>query len=159
MNHAQMEAFQYLLEICNLEASTAQISFNKQLVFKYNDNLWTGSFYKQSKSSLKIESLQEQVTVENYHYFEDKPLESTHLLKSLTSSSNQTEFASQYLGKMNLERPELIFLEIRDFVENMEGNPVNTFIYDLKELDGNLQLPFISTYPDSVFEPVSLINT
>ncbi|GAX06984.1 hypothetical protein IWT25_02332 [Secundilactobacillus pentosiphilus] len=155
MTHAQMEAFQYLLQWIN-----KLVKPNYILLFKYNDSLMTGKFYKESVEGLPsgIQNLRLIRNSEESQWYGEREITNSHLLFNFINGSRLQDFSDKYNIRLNLKYPEILFMEISQFVSNLEGDPVSQFTYDVKNEESGLKIPFLMTDSNSVFEPISLLE-
>ncbi|GAA3611339.1 hypothetical protein [Secundilactobacillus similis] len=161
MNHAQMEAFQYLVNKANeLFPLTRNLKNNHfDLVFSYQDHLFTGDFYQSSTMPSGIQYFEEQINDHGYHWFKETEITYSYLIYKLISGELGEKFHTQYLGELNLTRSDIFFKEIFDFVHDLEGDPVTPFVYNVKGYNSELELPFLMPESDAVFTPITLITT
>lgn len=161
MNHAQMEAFQYLVELANNSFNSTEELANHHfdLVFSYEGTLATGSFFKKATMPSGVQYLVEKSNSKDYHWFDESEITQQHLLYQLINGEAGREFHKMYLGELNLARSDMFFKEIFDFVNKLEGDPVTPFIYNVKGYNSELELPFLMPESDAVFTPITLITT
>lgn len=161
MNLAQMEGFQWMLERINNIVDLYDLDVPKyQLVFSYNDQLFTANFYKSENTLLdRVEYLSEEVDGEtSFHSFKPSGLKSNQLLFQLINGRFD-EFHQTYVGKTNLQHPEIMFSIIKKFVSSLDGDPVSNFIYDLKSYTSNLEMPFLEPDKQDKLTPLFLASS
>lgn len=161
MNLAQMEGFQWMLERINILADLPELDIPEyRMVFSYNGQLFTANFYKSENTlSDRVEYLSEEVDGETgFHSFKPSGLKSNQLLSQLIDGRFD-KFHQTYVGKTNLQRPEVMFSVIKDFVSTLDGTPVSKFIYDLKSYTSTLEMPFIEPDEHDKLTPLFLVSS
>lgn len=153
LNHAQMEGFQYLLKLINEIGKT-----NYSLFFSYKGFLMTGKFYKESQMPNGIKNFRLKRAANKAQWYDEDDINKSHLLFQVINQQPPQAFFQKYNVSLNLDSPEILFMEIYKFVGTLKGDPVSKFIYDIQDEKKELNLPFIMTDLNAIFEPVSLID-
>lgn len=152
MKMAQMETFQYVLHHAN------QLGHKKyQLVFLYKGDLYTGNFYKTIGSD--IQWLHSYTTENGFITYTDLSVKTRHMVYQVEYGPALDTFDQVYLGLSNINRPEVLFTLIKNFVsEQPVGDSTSNYIYDLKSLTTGIKLDFIEINSDDQISPVSLFS-
>lgn len=152
MNMAQMETFQYVLQHAN-----QLVDKKYQLIFLYNGDLCTGNFYKAVGS--EIQWLNRYQRENGFIAYNDLPIKDRHMVYQAEYGPALSEFDQIYLGATNINRPEVLFTLIKNFVsEQPVGDSTSNYIYDLKSLTTGIKLDFIEINSDDQLSPVSLFS-
>lgn len=157
MNLAQMETFQYLLDSINGIPNLP----NYNLLFLLNGKLCIAAFYKHSTFPLARASHYKEIKRDDgFTYFDDETPGNDFLITQAANKFQTPEFHNTYMGMLNLQHPEIIFRIFKRFILSLEdGKPTSEFIYDLKSIDGTLDLPFYAVSSEDKLQPVSLVES
>lgn len=152
MNMAQMETFQYVLQHAN-----QLVDKKYQLVFSYKGDLYTGNFYKTDGHD--VQWLHRYQKENGFIAYNNLPVKSRHMVGQIGYGSALSELDQIYLGATNINRPEVLFTLIKNFVsEQPVGDSTSNYIYDLKSLTTGIKLDFIEINSDDPLSPVSLFS-